>query len=325
MHEWGGHLRSPRYVPMAVVTLTQRLLAPADDAPYTVHGVAIPPAGWGVPQTLIAQFNVPLEQARHVQERAVKAAQPGTWLQPREWRGAAVLLVCGAGDNRHAFKWLLFRRLLERNIAVLTVDPPGHGEFTAVPCTVGNARCAVRAASDWLHARPGVGKVGVIGISFGGNQVADLAAHDERIAALATISTPVKLPPVTRWTIVHESLGLILPRNLALVRYQSLRKMWAEWRSMGRAWFGESLYDMIERFDTLNAVRALGPRPKLFMHGRFDVAVPPGNARLLYDAAQPERELILAPQGTHLSVILYDKEMTALADWLASKLIPAAC
>lgn len=312
---------------MAVVTLTQRLLAPADDATYSVQTVAIPPppAGLDVPPSLIERFNVPAEQAQQLQARAANAPQPGTWLQPHEWRGATVLLTCGAGDNRHAFKWLLFRRLLERNIAVLTVDPPGHGEFTAVPCTYDNARRAARTASNWLHDQPDVSQVAAIGISFGGNQMADVAAHDERIAALVTISTPVKLPPVTRMTITRESLSLaLLPRNVGLLRHQSLRKMWAEWQSMRGSWFGEGLYDMIERFDTLNAVRAVGSRPTLFMHGQFDVAVPPSNARLLYDAAQPERELVLAPQGTHLSVILFDKEMKLLADWMAAKLVTSS-
>ncbi len=307
---------------MAVVTLTQRFLAPSEEAPYSVRTVYIPPAQVEVPQALINHFKVPEHRAEQLRRRAADARQPGTWLQPHDWNGAVALLICGAGDNRHAFKWLLFRRLLERNIAVLTVDPPGHGEFNAVPCTLDNVRRAACSAMDWLCDQPGVRCVGAIGISFGGNQVVDLAVRDERVAAVITISTPVKLPPVTRMTIVRESLGLVcMPRNLALLRYQSLPKMWAEWRSMNGAWFGESLYDMIARFDTLNAVRAIGPRPKLFVHGKCDVAVPPINARLMYEAAEPERELLLVPQATHLSVILFDKEMTQMADWLAAKLV----
>ena len=307
---------------MAVVTLMQRFLAPPEEASYSVRTVSIPPARLEVPQELIDRFKVPAQRAEQLQCQVAEARQPGTWLQPREWSGAAVLLLCGAGDNRHAFKWLLFRCLLEQRIAVLTVDPPGHGEFTAVPCTVDNARRAARAALDWLCSQPGVGRIGAIGISFGGNQVADLAAREERVAALVTISTPVTLPPITRLTIARESLGLVcLPRNLALLRHQSLPKMWAEWRSMNGAWFGESLYDMIARFDTLNAVRAIGPRPKMFIHGKCDVAVPPINAKLMYEAAEPERELILVPQATHLSVILFDREMKMMSDWLAARLV----
>ncbi|RMG63090.1 MAG: alpha/beta hydrolase [Chloroflexi bacterium] len=307
---------------MPVVTLTQRFLAPPEEASYSVRTVEIPPAQLAVPQTLIRQFGVPPERAAQWCRQAANARQPGTWLQPHTWSGAVALLICGAGDNRHAFKWLLFRRLLERNIAVLTVDPPGHGDFVSVPCTVDNARRAARAALDWLCAQPGVQRVGAIGISFGGNQALDLAAHDERVMALVTISTPVKLPPVTPVTVARELLGLVcLPRNLALLRYQSLRKMWAEWRSVKGAWFGESLYDMIARFDAPQAVRAIGRRSKMFVHGKCDVAVPPINAKWLYEASEPERELLLVAQATHLSVILFDKEVTQMADWLAAKLV----
>jgi pimeloyl-ACP methyl ester carboxylesterase len=308
---------------MTVATLSQRLLAPAEDAPYTVQTIAIPVPGLCVPQELLDRFHVPAEQAEQLHMRAAAATQPGTFLVPRAWTGAAVMVICGSGDNRHAFKWLLFQRLLDRGIAVLTVDPPGHGDFRQVPCTLSNARHAAHAAAEWLFARPGVRRVGAIGISFGGCQVADLAAHDDRIAAVALIATPIELPPVTRRTVVLEALELLLPRNVALLRYQSLRRMWAEWRSMtgSRTWFGESLYDMIQRFDVLGAIRRIGQRPTLFLHGAMDRAVPVHNARRLYDATTEQRRLILARQGTHISVVLYDAEITQLADWLARNLV----
>lgn len=306
---------------MTVATLSQRLLAPAQDAPYTVQPVAIPVPGLCVPQALIKQFNISAEQAARLQQRAAAATQPGTFFVPRAWTGAAVLVIPGSGDNRHAFKWLLFRKLLERGLAVLTVDPPGHGEFVQAPCTLDNTRAAARAAADWLSAQPGVRRVGAIGISFGGCQVADLAADDARIAAVALIATPVELPPVTRRTVAFEAAELLLPRNIALLRHQSLRKMWAEWRGMGRAWFGESLYDMIQRYDTAGAVRKIGARPTLFVHGALDRAVPAHNARRLYEATADRRDLIMAKQGTHLSVVLFEREMAQVADWLTAHLV----
>jgi pimeloyl-ACP methyl ester carboxylesterase len=308
---------------MRSLTQTERLLAPAEGAHYTVQTVAIPVPGLCVPQDLIERFNVPADQAERLQQRAAAAAQPGTFLVPLAWTGAAVLVICGSGDNRHAFKWLLFRKLLDRGIAVLTVDPPGHGEFLQAPCTLDNTRRAARAASDWLHAQPGVTRVGALGIRFGGCQAADVAAHDQRIAAVALIATPVELPPVTRSTFALEAAGLLLPRNVALLRHQSLRKMWAEWQSMtgSRAWFGESLYDMIVRYDVLGAMRQIGARPTLFVHGALDRAVPAANARRMYDATGDKRELIVARQGTHLSIVLFDREMTQVADWLAGNLV----
>jgi pimeloyl-ACP methyl ester carboxylesterase len=308
-------------MPAATLTLTQRLLAPSDDAPYTVRTVTIPATGMQIPQSLIEQFQLPPERVEAAQRRAESAQQTGTWLTPRDWQGAVVLLIPGTGDNRHAFKYQLFRKLLDRGLAVLSVDPPGHGDFMAAPCSLDNTRRAAQNWSDWLHAQPGVRRVGVAGVSFGGNQAADLAARDERIAALATISTPVALPLVKRSTFVREAALLVLPRNVSLLRQQSLRKMWAEWKSMQGAWFAESLYDIITRYDTAEAVRRVGPRPTAFVHGARDVAVPPANARQLFEAAVPDKELILAPQGTHLSVVLYDKEVTRLTDWLAAKLV----
>lgn len=298
----------------------QRWLTPADGAAYTVQHVSIPTAGLTLPQHVIAQWKLTPAHADALRKKAEAAQQPGTLFTPAHWGGAAVLLICGAGDNRHAFKWLLFEKLIKRGIAVLTVDPPGHGEFQYVCCTTDNVRIAARAASEWLHMQAGVTKTAAAGISFGGAQVADLAAHDDRFAAVALISTPVTLPAVTRWTVARESAGLFLPRNLGLLRYQSIRAMWAEWKSMKGAWFGESLYDMIAQLNVLGAVQKMN-KPIAIVHGKLDVAVPPINAQQIRQAAQSDCNLIWCDQGTHLSVVLFDREMTALADWLATRLV----
>jgi pimeloyl-ACP methyl ester carboxylesterase len=302
-----------------ITTRMERWLTPAEGAAYTVQHVSIPTAGLTLPQHVVDQWKLTPEHADALRKKAEIAQQPGTWMQPANWTGAAVLLICGAGDNRHAFKWLLFEKLIERGIAVLTVDPPGHGDFQFVTCTTNNVRCAARAASDWLHAQAGVTQTAAVGISFGGAQVADLAAHDDRFAAVALISTPVSLPPVTRWTVARESAGLILPRNLSLLRYQSIRPMWAEWKSMKGVWFGESLYDMIAQLDVLGAIQKMKV-PLAVVHGKLDVAVPPSNAKQIKAAASCDCDVIWCGQGTHLSVMLFDKEMRQLADWLADKL-----
>ena len=101
-------------MPAATFTLTQRLLAPADDAPYTVQTITTPASGMQIPQALIEQFQLPPERAEAAQRRAASAQQTGTWLTPRDWQGAVVLLIPGTGDNRHAFKYQLFRKLLDR-------------------------------------------------------------------------------------------------------------------------------------------------------------------------------------------------------------------
>jgi alpha-beta hydrolase superfamily lysophospholipase len=248
---------------------------------------------------------------------------PATYMIPKAWETtennsrSAVLLVCGAGDARLAFKWRLVNELTRRGIGVLTIDPPGHGEFQNAPMSVPNARVANQAALDWLCAQPAISKVGACGISFGGNQVAALAAADERVAAIALISTPVSLVAPTRRVYIGEVAGLLWPRNIGLLRDGSVVTLIHEYRKLKGFWSAESLPAMIQAFGTATTIRSLGDRPKLILHGTRDVAVPVENARKLFAAALPERELLLVPQATHISPVLYPQEMAYMADWFA--------
>ncbi len=304
---------------MTVQTQTFQLIHPGPNAAYTVEHVDIPiDVLDGAPDNHATGSRWKLDSG----EYAIKQPRPehhtglpGTLFLPKAPTRKWVMIIPGAGDNRFAFKWIFIKQLLAHGISVLTIDPPGHGEFIHVPATVRNTRLAAQVAADWLLARPDAGSVGVMGISFGGNQALWLTAQEPCIAAVATLSTPILLPPVTRAVVAREALGLVQPRNAMLLRYASWPQIWAEWKSMRGAWLGENLHDMIVAHDTLNTVRAIGARPTAFVHGSSDVAVPVENARRLYDAALPARALILVPQATHISVIMHAREMQRLADW----------
>lgn len=280
-----------------MVTHTQQLLNPTADARYHVQHQAIP----------VTTFE--------------SGAMPATTFTPRNPDGRWVLLICGAGDNRFAFKHVLIQALLRRRISVLSIDPPGHGEHTHTPTTYDAVRRAASAATDWLHAHPVKGRIGALGISFGGCQAAWLTAHDERISALATIASPVHLEQVTAWKRWREGLQLLLPRNVGLLRHSTPRQILAEWFSISGARFGESLYDMIERFDMERTVAAIGARPKLFVHGDADIAVPPVNAHRLYAAAHDDKQMLLVRQASHISVVLFRNEMAQVAAWFDQKLV----
>ena len=301
--------------------LSSAILSGGDDSLYTLDDVAIP------------------VQLHHVAMSATTTwhSMPATYLKPKAWHsnmgssaeaskdpgktGAAILVICGAGDTRTAFKWRLFDALLRQNLAVLSIDPPGHGDFIKAPMTVANARICAQAALDWLCNRPEVHTVGALGISFGGNQVIDLATRDRRIKAITSISTPVMLSQVTRQTYLGEVASLFThPRNLGLLRDGSLLTYWHEWRKLKGAWYGESLYDMIDQLDTLNAIRAIKGCSWLFVHGTSDVAIPSKNAMQLYEAADEPRELIMVSQATHLSPIMFPGEITRIAQWFKHSL-----
>lgn len=243
---------------------------------------------------------------------------PATYFAPADGRiRGGVLFVCGASDSRLSFKWRLIRELLATGLAVLTIDPPGHGEFHTAPMTRANALKAGRAALVWLRAQPGVSRVAVCGMSLGGCQALNLAADDPQISAVVLLCTPVRLETVTRRTYIREIAALLLPRNVGLLREGSAWTLLREWFGLKRAWFGTSLYRLIEELDVPAAARRLKGRPLLIVHGTADTAVPPSNARQIADAAGSAATVILAPQATHVSLVLFLDEMRRLAEWLA--------
>lgn len=243
---------------------------------------------------------------------------PATYFAPADGRmRGAVLFVCGASDNRLSFKWRLFRELLSAGLAVLTIDPPGHGDFRTAPMTKANALKAGRAALAWLRAQPGVSRVAVCGMSLGGCQALNLAADDSRVSAVVLLCTPVRLETVTRRTYIREIAALLLPRNVGLLREGSAWTLLREWFGLKRAWFGTNLYRLIEELDVPAAARRLNSRPLLIAHGTADAAVPASNARQIADAAGGTATLMLVPQATHVSLVLFPDEMRRLAEWLA--------
>ncbi|MEO6063508.1 MAG: alpha/beta fold hydrolase [Thermoflexales bacterium] len=302
------------------------LVTPKPSEPRQIETVSIPVSlphhHPSLADTVIAPTSLVMQRdgVPPVAPASPEPSMPGTLFLPTGTCDRALLLLCGAGDNRLAFKWPLVRELNARGIAVFSIDPPGHGDFMTVPTTVENTQCAAMAALDWLDRRFPTGRLGAIGISFGGNQAVWLAAHDARVVALALVSTPASLRPVRRRTVLREGAAMLLPANLRVFRWGSAGDFYRGWRSMkGYAAGPETLYAMIERFGTVRDMSALGERPVLLVHGRADVAVPFGNARALFAAAR-HAEILPVTHGTHLTVILRPEIVTKIADWLEKSL-----
>jgi pimeloyl-ACP methyl ester carboxylesterase len=109
-------------------------------------------------------------------------------LRLRSRNGAAVVLLHGAGSTRTSV--LDQASVLARHgYGVLLVDARGHGQ------SAGNAQdngwwgnSDTSSAVTWLEARPDVvgGKIGVVGISMGGEEAIGAAGADPRIRAVVT-------------------------------------------------------------------------------------------------------------------------------------------
>ena len=204
------------------------------------------------------------------------------------WEGSPdswVILVHGIGGNRahNAVNMLgLTRDLARRGIGVFTFDLRAHGHSQGSRVTMGNEeRADLQGAIDFLEAR-GVarGRIGLLGFSLGA-VIAIMAASLERgLAGLVLDSPFANLMEMARQETSRRGgmLRFLLP-GIAL---------------MGRALYGVDMSSV----RPLEAVRSVDC-PLLFIHGAEDKMVSPSHSARLYEAAEGDKELWLAPDARH--------------------------
>jgi uncharacterized protein len=117
--------------------------------------------------------------------RSADGTSLGAWYVPSE-NGAAILLLPGSGSTRDDL--LTHASMLARGgYGLLLLDPRGHGGSGGEPMELGwGSDGDIRAAIDELARRPDVdpGRIGVLGLSMGGEQAITGAATDARIRAV---------------------------------------------------------------------------------------------------------------------------------------------
>jgi dipeptidyl aminopeptidase/acylaminoacyl peptidase len=200
----------------------------------------------------------------------------GYYAPPR--RGGAVVLAHGCcGERSDLFSDA--RILAAAGFGVLVFDFPGHGESEGAVSWDEGAREALRGALDWLAEQPGVdgGRLGAFGFSMGGYTVAQVAASDARLRAVALAGTPHDAAEHTRWEYRRGGRLRQLPALLAA-------------RASGL------------RFDELVPERVVGrvaPRSLLVITGSEDRDVPPWMAERLYRAASEPKRLLVVEGASH--------------------------
>ena len=200
----------------------------------------------------------------------------GYYAPPR--RGVAIVLAHGScGERSDLFREA--RILAGAGFGVLVFDFPGHGESEGAVSWDEGARQALRGAVDWLAVQPGVdaGRLGAFGFSMGGYTVAQVAASDERLRAVALAGAPHDAAEHTHW------------------EYRR-----AGWLRRGPALLAARRSGL--RFDELVPERIIGriaPRPLLLVAGSDDRAVPPWMAERLYRAAGEPKRLLIVEGAQH--------------------------
>jgi dipeptidyl aminopeptidase/acylaminoacyl peptidase len=198
------------------------------------------------------------------------------WYAPSRNR-AAIILVHGTGAERSS---LLFETgfLSQAGFGVLAVDLPGQGASEGRTRWGVPERHAISAAVDWLRARGEVDpeRIGGFGFSMGAYVLTQAAVLDQRLRAVALVSSPTEV--VEHNWLATAKWGLLsqVPCYLALRAY------------------GQSL-DIPPK----NVIGSIAPRAVLIVGGDLDPLVPAFMARQLYSAAGSPKELWLVPRAHH--------------------------
>ncbi|HEY4303884.1 MAG TPA: alpha/beta fold hydrolase [Gemmatimonadaceae bacterium] len=200
----------------------------------------------------------------------------GWYIQSRD--SSAILLAHGSDANRSSLIDEA-RILAQAGHGVLVFDFPGHGESAGQVNFGRSATLAVEGAIDFLATRPDVDstRIGALGFSDGGVAVADAAATDERIRAVALVATPGDAERQTRDE--YRRLGPIavygamLPYRLRGVHLDSMR--------------------------AIADVAAISPRPLAIFGGEEDQVVPEDEAKALFAASRAPHQLFIVAHGNH--------------------------
>jgi len=198
------------------------------------------------------------------------------WYAPSRNR-AAIILVHGTGAERSS---LLFETgfLSQAGFGVLAVDLPGQGASEGRTRWGVPERQTISAAVDWLRTRGEVHpeRIGGFGFSMGAYVLTQAAVLDQRLRAVALVSSPNEV--VEHNWLATAKWGLLtqVPCYLALRAY------------------GQSL-DLPPK----NVIGSIAPRAVLIVGGDLDPLVPAFMARQLFSAAGSPKELWLVPRAHH--------------------------
>ncbi len=188
---------------------------------------------------------------------------------------------------------------LQRGMAVLAIDGPGQGEMEFEFPLRHDYEVAIKHAVDYLEQRNDVdaNRVGMMGVSFGGQFATRAAAFEPRIKATIENCGPYDQsenfkarPLISRETLVH--------RLKAIDEDDAMHKL--------------------KQFN-LRGVAEKVQCPLLVIQGGQDRLVPPAQGRRIA-AEAPHAELWFFEDGNHVCNNIPYKHRPQQADWMRKKL-----
>jgi hypothetical protein len=217
--------------------------------------------------------------------------------QKKKARGTIIYLH-GVGDCKIAGVNFA-RSLYDKGFNIFLYDSRQHGESEGYYCTYGfYEKLDVSAVISYLKSRKNmkIGKIGVFGTSMGGAVAIQAAANDPRIACVISEGSYTTLRVVF---VDYQKRIIKLPwhflRNIALVQSQKMANFKAR---------------LVAPVADIKRVHV----PILIVHGKNDSFIKSDYSKLLYDAANEPKRLLLIDGAEHNNVwevggVTYEKSI----------------
>jgi uncharacterized protein len=206
-------------------------------------------------------------------------------LQKKKARGTIIYLH-GVGDCKIAGVPFA-RSLYNKGFNIFLYDSRQHGESEGYYCTYGfYEKHDVSAVISYLQSRKDIkiGKIGVFGTSMGGAVAIQAAAIDPRIACIVSEASYTALRVVF---VDYQKRIIKLPwhflRNIALVQSQKMANFKAR---------------LVAPIEDIKRVHV----PVLIVHGKNDSFIKSNYSKLLYDAANEPKQLLIIDGAEHNNV-----------------------
>jgi uncharacterized protein len=197
-----------------------------------------------------------------------------------------IIFLHGVGDCKIAGV-AFARSLYDRGFNIFLYDSRQHGESEGYYCTYGfYEKHDVSAVISYLQSRSDIkaGRIGIYGTSMGGAVAIQAAAIDPRIACIVSEGSYTALRIVF---VDYQKRIIKLPwhflRNIALVQSQKMANFKAR---------------LVAPIEDIKRVRV----PVLIVHGKKDSFIKSHYSKLLYDAANKPKQLLLIEGADHNDV-----------------------
>ena len=209
------------------------------------------------------------------------------WFIPQKKKNhGTIIYLHGVGDCKIA-GMAFARSLYEKGFNIFLYDSRQHGESEGSYCTYGfYEKYDVSAVTRYLQSRKEkeIGKIGLFGTSMGGAVAIQAAAINSHIAAVVSECSYTSLRIVF---VDYQKRIIKLPwhflRNIALVQSQKIANFKAR---------------LVSPLEDIKRVHV----PILIVHGKNDTFIKSEYSKMLYDAANKPKRLLLIDNADHNDV-----------------------